>query len=108
MDQQQHRRNSEVLWALLLLALAYSGLLYYLPTLTGSAMLDGSIGVLLGLFICSRPAANAIDMLFFERDVLCQVSSGWAGVGWLALNVLVLLVGWIVIVFGATRLVGRG
>ena len=42
-------------------------LLHYLHTLTGIPVLDGSMGVTLGLYICSHPAANAVDMLFFER-----------------------------------------
>ena len=58
MDQHWHGRNTKVLWGLILLAIAYGSLLYYLHTLTGTNMLDGSIGVLLGLYICSHPAAN--------------------------------------------------
>ena len=106
MQQRWRGRNTTVLWGLILLALAYGGLLRYLHTLTGINMLDGSIGVVLGLYICSRPAAHAVDLLFFERGAFHQLSSEWSGIGWLALNLLVLLVGWIVIVIGATRLVG--
>jgi hypothetical protein len=92
---------------MVLLAIAYTGWLRYLHTLTGTPMLDGSIGVTLGLCICSHPAANAVDLLFFERYNLRQISSEWSGVGWLALNVLVLLAGWVVIFIGLIRLVGR-
>jgi hypothetical protein len=106
MDQRRRRRNTMGLWGMILLAMAYAGLLHYLHTLTGINMLDGSLGVLLGLYICSHPAANAVDLLFFERHALYQISSEWSGVSWLALNVLVLLVGWIVIVIGATQLAG--
>lgn len=108
MDQHQRRRNTKVLWRLILLAIAYGSLLYYRHTLTGANRLDGSIGVVLGLYICSHPAANAVDLLFFERGALYQISSEWSGITWLALNMLVLLVGWIVIVIGATRLAGGG
>lgn len=107
MDQHRHRRNTRTLWGMVLLAIAYAGLLHYLRTLTGIPVLDGSIGVTLGLYICSHPAANAVDMLFFERYYLCQVSSEWSGVGWLALNALVLLAGWMVLFIGLTRLVDR-
>jgi hypothetical protein len=92
---------------MVLLAIAYAGLLRYLHTLTGIPVLDGSVGVALGLYICSHPAANAVDMLFFERYNLRQISSEWSGVGWLALNALVLLAGWMVIFVGLTRLVDR-
>ena len=105
--QRQHKRNTTVLWGLILLAVAYIGLLRYLHTLTGIHMLDGSIGLALGLYICSHPAANAINMLFFERDRLRQNSSGWSIVRWLALNLLVLLTGWTVIFVGIKRLVDR-
>jgi hypothetical protein len=102
--QRWRRRNTGFLWGLILLVLAYSGLLHYLHTLTGVAMLDGSIGLALGLFICSHPAANAVNMLFFERDRLRQLSE-WSIVGWLALNLVVLLAGWLVIFDGIRRLI---
>jgi hypothetical protein len=102
-DQHQHRRNTRILWGMVLLAIAYTGWFHYLHTLTGIPVLDGSIGVALGLYICSHPAANAVDMLFFERYNLRQISE-WSGVGRLALNALVLLAGWMVIFVGLTRL----
>ena len=103
MGQRRHKRNTGVLWGLILLAIAYGGLLRYLHTLTGIAMLDGSIGVALGLYICAHPAANAVTMLFFERDTLHQLSE-WSIVRWLTLNLLVLLTGWMVIFVGLRRL----
>ena len=106
MHQPRDGHNTRVLWALVLVAAAYAGLFYGLPSLTGSNMLDGIIGVLLGLYICSHPAANAVDMLFLERGALHRISSEWSGVGWLALNALVLLVGCMVIIMGTTRLAG--
>jgi hypothetical protein len=106
MEQHRRGRNILTLWGLVLLAIAYSSLLYYRRTLTGTNTLDGIVGVLLGLYICSHPAANALDVLFFRRAARRQVSSGWSGVWWLALNMLVLLIGWIVIIIGTTRLTG--
>ncbi len=107
--QRQHRRNTTVLWGMVLLALAYAGVLRYLRTLTGMAMvvlnpLEGSIGLALGLYICAHPAANAVNMLFFERDTLRHMAE-WSLVRWLALNLLVLLAGWMVIFLGLRRLV---
>jgi hypothetical protein len=99
----RHRRNTGTLWGLLALAIAYSGLLRFLHALTGVAMLDGSIGVALGLYMCAHPAANAVNMLFFERDILQHLSQR-AVVGWLALNLLVLLAGWMVIFIGLRQL----
>jgi hypothetical protein len=109
MNQQRKRRNTatRVLCALILLGLLYLGLVAFMPTLTGIPLLDGSIGVVLGLFICSRPAGNAVDMLFYERGAFRRLTSGWSGIGWLALNLFVLFVGWLVIVSGAMRFAGR-
>jgi hypothetical protein len=97
------RRNTGVLWGMVLLALIYAGLSYFLPDMTDSRLADGAIGVLLGLYICSHPAANAVDLLFFERGVLRRVRSDWALARWLALNFFVFFVGWLVIVSGTTR-----
>ncbi len=91
---------------MLVLAILYTGLLHYRHSLTGRRVLDGSIGVVLALYICSRPAINAWDWLFFSRAHLRRIASTWVGVGWLALNTLVLLAGWVVLFVGLTRLVG--
>jgi hypothetical protein len=103
MDQKSRRRKEEILWGMVLIGLFYIGLMVWFHTLTGLTILDGSLGVLLGLYICSHPAANAIDALFFERGSLRRLSSDWAGLRWLSLNMLVLAVGYVVIVIGATR-----
>jgi hypothetical protein len=104
MDQQRRGRSFQTLLVMILLASAYGGWLYYQRTLTGTSRGDGIIGVLLGLYICSRPAANFLDLLFFARGAH-QVSSLPSTIVWLALNLLVLLIGWIVIFIGATRLI---
>jgi hypothetical protein len=89
---------------MIFLAFVYLGLLYILHTLTGDNVLDGIIGIVLGLYICSLPAANAVDILFAERSAVRQAPALRTGGRWLALNLLTLLVGWIVIVIGAIRL----
>lgn len=107
MDQHGYTRNMARLWVLTLLGTAYSSLLYYQRTLTGTIKVDGIIGVVFGLYICSHPAANVVDLLFSGRGGRRAFSSTRSAVFWVGLNVLVLLVGWIVIFFGTTRLVGR-
>ena len=106
MDQPRHTRDMKRLWALMLVAVAYFGLLRYLHSFTGRHLLDGGIGVILGLYICSHPAANAVDALYLTRGALREVWSKWSGIQWLALNVLVTFAGWLVIVSGATRFAG--
>ena len=98
-------RNRLKLWVLTLSSAVASGVLHYLGPFTGVHYLGGSIGVVLGLYICSHPAANAVKMLFYERYVYHYVFSDWVVVRWLALNLLVLLAGWTVILNGLLLLV---
>ena len=92
---------------MLLLAILYLGLLHFRPTLTGMRWLDGTTGVALALYICSRPAINAWEWLFFSRRQLRRIASQWSGIGWLLLNLVVVLAGWLVLFVALTRLVGR-
>ena len=106
MDQYRRGRNIKTLWAVVLFGITYSSLLYYQGTLTGANNVDGIIGVLFGLYICLHPAANLVDMLFFGRSARRQFPSKRSAVLWLAFNMLVLLIGWIVIFVGTTRFIG--
>jgi hypothetical protein len=97
-------RNFHILWLLVLLAIAYMAIFSYGRLwLASYPRLNGSIGVLLGLYICSRPAANLVDFLFFGRYRERTAPSRRDDLLWLALNLLVMLAGWLVIVTGATR-----
>jgi hypothetical protein len=107
MDQHRRGRDIKMLWALVLLGIAYSGLLYYQGTLTGTDRADGILAVVFGLYICSHPAANVVDMLFFAGRGGRPFSARRSVLLWVALNGLVLLIGWLVIFMGTTRLVGR-
>lgn len=98
-------RSSAALVGFGALALGYVGALWLFGTLMGNDIVDGSIGVLLGLYVCSQPAANAIDVLFFRRQVGRELVAGMGGTFWLALNLLTLAVGWVAIWIGALRFV---
>ena len=87
MEEQRRGRNYKTLGLVIVLALLYMGWMYIQRTITGMPRLDGTIGVLLGLFICSRPAANMLDLLFAQRSH--AASSEWSAIRWLALNGLV-------------------
>ena len=108
MDQDHYRRNTKLLWTLILTAAAYILWFNQRQRLTGNPMVDGALSVVLGLYICSRPAANAIDLLFFERAAPRRIVSEWSSIRWLALNILTLLMGWIVIHLGTAHLASRG
>jgi len=107
MNQQRFGRKIVTLSALIVVGIAYSGFLYFQPTLTGMHDLDGIIGVVLGLYISSHPAANLVDILFYRRAIRYQFSSKRSLILWLSLNILVLFISGIVIFVGTTRLIGR-
>ncbi|MDP2602748.1 MAG: hypothetical protein Q8S00_09175 [Deltaproteobacteria bacterium] len=108
MDESHYRRKTKLLWALILIAAVYIHWFNQRQRLTGNPMVDGTVSVVLGLFICSRPAGNAIDLLFFERTAFHRIVSEWSSIKWLALNILTLLLGWIVIYLGTTHLTSSG
>ena len=94
---QWQRGRTVVLVGSAVLAVAYGVLLPDLRLLTGPTRLAGVVGVILGLYTCSHPAANAIDLLFNPYDRF--------SVPWLALNALALAVGLAVIFAGAQHIV---
>jgi hypothetical protein len=106
MYQHRHRRNVTTMWLLVLVSLLYVGGLTSLRTLTGMPRIDGSIGIVLGLFICSRPASNLVDLVLFGRTIPWQTSSRRGDMIWLGLNVLAMVSGCIVLFSGAVRLAG--
>jgi hypothetical protein len=101
--EQPRGRNYKTLAVVVILAMVYGGWMITQRTITDLPRLDGIIGVLLGLFICSRPAANMLDLLFTRRGH--AASAEWSAIGWLVLNGVVMFVGWLVITIGATRLI---
>jgi hypothetical protein len=103
----QHRREIRILCVLSLIGIAYSVLLDFQHTLSGKDTLDGAIGVVFGLYLSSHPAAGLVDLLFFKRAAWNQPSSHRSMCLWLVINVFVLLIGWLVIFVGTTRLIGR-
>jgi hypothetical protein len=103
--EQERGRNYKTLAGVVVLAVVYGGWIITQRTITNMPRLDGVIGVLLGLFICSRPAANMLDLLFTRRGQ--AASAEWSAIGWLVLNGVVLFVGWLVITIGATRLIAQ-
>ena len=100
------RLATRPLWVQVILALAYGLPIVALGTLTHNAALDGFVGGMLGLYICSHPARNMIDVLFADRFAFGRIRASWAGRRWLALNGLVLLAGWLTIFLGMVSLIG--
>ena len=103
MERQRRGRKTIILIGLCLLALVYIVLLYFQPALWGTNKRDGILSVLLGLYICSHPVANTLDVILFGRYTWRQGSSVTAEVLWWGLNFLVVLAGWAVIYIGMLR-----
>jgi hypothetical protein len=100
MNYPLRKRHPAVLWILLIAALAFNLLVYFLPTLTGNDNVNGLGGVFLGLFIAAFPAANFLDMLLFELGGWRWRSIQRADLPWVILNLFVLLAGMFVVVVG--------
>ena len=108
MDQDQRGRSFWLLGALAVAGSAYIAWLLYQGMLLGTNRLDGTLGVMLGLYICAQPAANGIDLIFFQRSSRYRARGSWSETAWLALNVLVLLIGLTVLIVGTTRFARGG
>ncbi len=106
MDRHRFRFDIGTFCVLAVLGMGYSSWLYSGHPLTGMDILDGIIGVVLGLYICSHPAATLVDMLFYRRLTRYQFSSIRSVLFWLALNMMILFIGGIAIFVGTTCLIG--
>ena len=74
--------------------------------LSGDRLIDGSLGILLGLYTGSHPAAYAIDLFFFSRSDPRPGSEALLSWPNLTLNGLALLCAWMTLTLGAIRLGG--
>jgi len=93
------------LWSILVAAV-YGALIYVWQGILGDAVLDGAIGIVLGLYTCSHPASYFLNLLFFERGAMREdpgMPTGWT---WAGFNVVVMIVGWLVVVVGAMQMAG--
>jgi len=100
MQKPRRRRNQKILWGLILLAFTFYVAVTIHPSLTGSDELNGLLGVWLGLFISSWPAANFLNMILFEQALQRCRSTLQADGTWILLNLSVLMVGLSVVILG--------
>lgn len=96
--------NTGLLCSVIVLGIVYALWLYIRSTITGSNFWDATIGVLLGIYICSRPVSNLLDMIY-AQNVRWKELKKRAGMTWLIMNFITTFVGWATIVLGATRMV---
>ena len=102
-----YRRKTGLLIALIAVAAVYNFWFQQRHRLTGNSTFDSTVSVLLGLYICSRPAGNTIDLFFYEHNPFHRVMTEWSSIMWLTLNILTLLAGWSVIFLGTTHLTSQ-
>jgi hypothetical protein len=103
MKQPRRARSIVVLCVMIAIGLVYLALLYTQRPLTGTFKADGIVSVLLGLYICSHPVANGLDVLLYRRYMLNRKTTRGAELVWWALNAAVLVTGWWVISLGMVR-----
>ena len=100
MNRRHAQRSIVKLFILIALAVVYAVLTYGPRTLTGSARQDGAVGVVLGLLICSQPAAYVVDLVYRSREQ----AADWPRWIWPVLNLLAFLAGVSVVVLGTIQL----
>ena len=103
MSQPAPGRNYRPLIVPILFAMLYRIYFYFRPVLTGYNKLDGLLGVSLGLYTCSRAAANLLDLLLYNRGDLDRYASDRRLLLWPAANLLTLLIGFALIFFALLR-----
>jgi hypothetical protein len=108
MYQVKHGRNVGLLCTLIVLAVLLIVALRIVPTPPDRRLLVGGLTVVFGLYVGSRPAANMIDILMFDRYMLRRKSTRAADLAWVGLNVLTVVVAWLMIVEGTTRFLTAG
>ncbi len=96
--------NTGFLISMVIVGLIYGVWIYLRDTITGSNLGDAATGVLLGIYICSRPVSNLMDMLY-TQNIRWNELRKRAGIMWLAMNFITTFAGWATIVLGATRMV---
>ena len=105
--RQDYELRTGSLAALFVLGLAYLAWQASLTGATANDRLYGFAGILLGLFICARPATNAIDVLIYERHSWRHVMKGTRGFAWLCLNALVMFAGCLTVIVAVLRATGH-
>ena len=90
---------------LVAVATAYIIWMLFYHIFTRHSRLDGGIGVLGGLFVCSHPSANFIDMLFLGRHSgqIPLHTGEW--IVWIGHNIVVFLLGVLMITVGTMQFV---
>ena len=107
MPSPSRERNPKVLWGLIFAAITLEIAFRIWPLLTGSPELDGLLAVFLGFYICSRAAANFLNLLLYELSARRWMALTRPDISWLGLNALVMVSGLLLVVMGIYRFFSR-
>jgi hypothetical protein len=107
MTQPRNKRNSKILWGLILAAIGVRLIFYIWPQVTGSPEVDGLLVVFLGFYICSRAAANFLTVILYELGARRWASITHPDIAWLGLNSIVMLSGLMLVIMGIYRFFSR-
>ncbi len=98
MKTKQHGYSLKWFAGLTLAAVVYGIWIFTLTPATAHEPLEGILGIVLGLFICSHPCGNILDIWIYKRNTLEPGFWGYA------VNLLILFTGWLVIFLGTLQL----
>ena len=73
------------------------------PLITGVPEVDGLFAVFLGFYICSRAAANFLNVILYELNARQWTSLIRPHLLWLGLNTLVMSSGLMLVIIGIYR-----
>jgi hypothetical protein len=107
MTRPKYQRNSKILWGLILTAVVVRIAFYLWPRMTGSPEMEGLLVIFLGFYICSRAAANFLNVILYELGGHRWASLTRPDVAWLGLNSLVMVSGLMLVVMGIYRFFSR-
>jgi hypothetical protein len=97
------KQKTRFLTWLLLISTGYSSLLYLHFPLTGIFRLDGTIGVMTGIYVCAHPAANVADFVLYGKHLRIDKLPIRPIIIWWMLNSMVMVAGLFVFVLGLLR-----
>jgi hypothetical protein len=83
------------------------GCFFIWPNLTGSPEADGLLAISLGFYICSRAAANFLNIILYELGSRRWTTLRRADIAWLGLNALAMLSGLMLVIMGIYRFFSR-
>ena len=103
MQKRVNEQNTKALWILIVAAVIIRIMFQAWPLITGVPEVDGLFAVFFGFYICSKAAANFLNLILYELNTRRLGAIIRIHISWLGLNVLVMLSGLMLVVIGIYR-----